>query len=382
MYKRILMIADSASFWTKNYVLNLLVAQGWEVVIFPIWEESEEMNRFYAEHGVTVYHDAHRLPVIRHIPRLRMWARIYLNAKALQKLGPFDVVHNHILSQRDLALGYLVHRRNPKSSWLASFWGSDLLRVSVRSIRQLRFFLKRCDHVTTNAESAMPVMRKTFSEDIVQKTTVTYFGQHIYGTIDTLKANTDKRACKEYFGLNPDQPVLALGYNASPTQHHLEMLDAIGRLPADVTRDWALVLQITYGSNDPAYLTQLKNAAQALLCRTLLLTDPMDETECAYLRIAADVYVHAIPTDFLSATLREYLYAGAQVLCGDWLPYPEFRSLGIEMIPFSTFGQLEQRLPEAVQAPISQAQLAKRLLLKGMFSWEAVGEKWNALYHK
>ena len=47
---------------------------------------------------MTVYRDPHRLPVIRFIPRVRMWARIALNARDLAKYGPFDVVHNHYLS--------------------------------------------------------------------------------------------------------------------------------------------------------------------------------------------------------------------------------------------------------------------------------------------
>lgn len=70
-----------------------------------------QFDEYYREHGVTVYKDSHRLPVIRFIPRVRMWARIALNARDLAKLGPFDVVHNHYLSQRDLALGQRIARR-------------------------------------------------------------------------------------------------------------------------------------------------------------------------------------------------------------------------------------------------------------------------------
>ena len=382
MRKKILMIADSGNFWTKNYVMNLLVKNGWDVVIFPIWDENAEMNHLYAEHSVTVYHDAYRLPLIRHIPRLRMWVRIYLNARKLNKLGPFDVVHNHILSQRDLALGYLIKRQNPSAKWIASFWGSDLLRVSSRAVRRLRFFLKRCDHVTTNALSALPVVKEKFPETVYQKTSATYFGQNIYQTLDTIMAQSSRRTCKEHFGLNPDHPMIALGYNASSTQRHLDMLQAIGSLPKDTIRDWTIVLQITYGSDDSRYLQAVREAVQVLPCSALLLTDAMTEEECAYLRVATDVYIHAIPTDFLSATLREYLYAGAHVLCGKWLPYPEFQSLGIEMISFADFGQIAPLLAEAVKRPISGNQQQKRLGLKDMFSWDAVAADWFSLYSR
>ena len=88
MRKRILMIADSASFWTKNYVMNLLVANGWDVVIFPIWAENEEMNQFYREHG---RHRISRLapPAVRFAvsPRLRMWARRLRKRQSPAKAG-------------------------------------------------------------------------------------------------------------------------------------------------------------------------------------------------------------------------------------------------------------------------------------------------------
>ena len=195
-------------------------------------------------------------------------------------------------------------------------------------------------------------------------------------------AQSGRRACKERFGLDPDHPVIALGYNASPSQRHLDMLRAIGALPEATIRDWTIVLQITYGSDDPHYLPAVREAVRALPCRALLLTDAMSEEECAYLRVATDVYVHAIPTDFLSATLREYLYAGARVLCGSWLPYPEFQSLGIEMIPFTDFGQIAPLLAEAVKTPISDDQQNKRLGLKAMFSWNAVAKDWFSLYSR
>ena len=91
---KILLIADSDALWTKRAVEYLLLPAGYEIVIFPIWGHKGQFDNFYREHGVTVYRDPHRLPVIRHIPRVRMWARIALNARDLAKYGPFDVVHN------------------------------------------------------------------------------------------------------------------------------------------------------------------------------------------------------------------------------------------------------------------------------------------------
>ena len=129
---KILLIADSDALWTKRAVEYLLLPAGYEIVIFPIWGHKGQFDDYYREHDVIVYRDPHRLPVIRHIPRVRIWARIALNARNLAKYGPFDVVHNHYLSQRDLALGLRVSRRF-HARWVCTFWGSDLLRASDRA---------------------------------------------------------------------------------------------------------------------------------------------------------------------------------------------------------------------------------------------------------
>ena len=154
MSKRILMIADAGSFWTKRYIENLLLPNGWQVVLFPIWEAESQFDSFFRENGVTVYHDRHTLPVIRHIPRLRMWARVAANARALKTLGPFDVIHNHYLSQRDLALGSAVHRAFPEADWVCSLWGSDLLRSTGLELKRMKPYLDQCDHITVH--SALP----------------------------------------------------------------------------------------------------------------------------------------------------------------------------------------------------------------------------------
>ena len=380
MRKRILIIADSTNFWMKNIIMNLLVKNGWDVMIFPIWSENADMNRFYEAQGVTIYHDTHTLPIIRHIPRLRMWARVYCNARKLRNLGPFDAIQNHILSQRDLALGYLVRRQYPNAKWIASFWGSDLLRASNRDLRRMQFFLRRCDHITLNAANSLPVIRQKFGAEIADKTTVTYFGQHIYHTIDTLAAQYDRRACKAHFGIDPESHVIAIGYNASPSQQHLPLLEAIRSLPEEAIRRWTIVLQVTYGSPGPAYLQSLRDATEALPCSTLFLTESMDETECSYLRIAADAFVLASTTDSFSATLREYLYAGAHTFIGSWLQYPEFDAMGIETIPFTAFDQLGTLLAQTAGTPLPPEQMQKRLALKARFSWEAVTQEWNTLY--
>ncbi|MDD3213270.1 MAG: glycosyltransferase family 4 protein [Eubacteriales bacterium] len=380
MSKKILMIADVGSFWTKRYIENLLLPNGWDIVLFPIWDQTGPFDEYYREHGVTVYRDRHTLPVIRHIPRLRMWARISANARSLRRYGPFDVIHNHYLSQRDLALGGALRRAYPKAHWVCSFWGSDLLRSTGLELRRMRRYLAACDHITVHSSLHVRRVREVFGEAEAQKTSLVYFGQTIFADIDRVRATMDKAACKAHFGLPTDKPVICLGYNASPTHRHLQLLKGLQTLPDETLRGWTLVLQMTYGSFDDSYFATVRQAADAMPCHTLILTEFMDGTESATLRLAADAFVLAIPTDAFSASLQEYLYAGAQVLRASWLRYPQLDELSIETTAFSELSQVPALLTEALTRSLTPEEKQNRAMLKQKYSWETVSDGWLKLY--
>ena len=60
--KRILMIADADSFWTRRLMEHLLLPAGYELVLFPIWGDGGKYADFYRANGVTVYHAARHPP--------------------------------------------------------------------------------------------------------------------------------------------------------------------------------------------------------------------------------------------------------------------------------------------------------------------------------
>ena len=145
-------------------------------------------------------------------------------------------------------------------------------------------------------------------------------------------------------------------------------------------RGWSLVLQMTYGSKDNAYFSTVKEAADAMPCHTLVLSEFMDGTESAYLRLAADVFVLAIPSNAFSASLQEYLYAGARVLRAKWLRYPQLEELGISTTEFSELSQVPALLTQALAHELSAEEVEKRAMLKVKYSWDTVREGWLALY--
>ena len=380
MKKRVLMIADADGYWTVKYIERLLLPQGYEVVLFPIWGNQGTNDRFYQDNAVTVYKDNHRLPIIRYIPRLRLWVRISLNARSLFALGPFDIIHNLYLSQRDLALGRALQRRFGGAKWVCTFLGSDMLRSTSLHNQRMKRCLKRCDAVTIVSPHLLDTIRQQYGDTVLQKTKPVYFGQTIYEDIDRARMEADQKVCKSHFGIDPSHKVICVGHNASPAQRQPEILHALGQLPTEEQREITVVLPMTYCANNPAYVTAVKEAAKELSCDTILLTDFLDETENAYLRLCADVFILAIQTDAFSGSLREYLYSGAHVLLGDWLHYPPLTALGIETRAFSDFHQITGLVQEVLWVPISEEEKLRRAKLRDNYSWETVAIDWLKLY--
>lgn len=376
---KILLIADSDALWTKRAVEYLLLPAGYEIVIFPIWGHKGQFDDYYREHGVTVYRDPHRLPVIRHIPRARMWARIALNARDLAKYGPFDVVHNHYLSQRDLALGLRVSRRF-HARWVCTFWGSDLLRASDRALRQMLPYLRRCDRLTVCNERMRDKLRQSCGEELYQKTRITIWGQDGFAAIDGVLSTETREDCRAHYDIWPGNYVVSIGYSADNAQHQLEVVEALSALPKETLSHMTLVLQQTYVKRDPAYMERVRQAAEALPCQAVVLRDFLDLTETARLRLCADLFILAISTDAFAASMQEYLYAGAVFLMGDWLGYPQLDELGIPINRFHEYKELPALIQQAMNGKLQRSTDEQRALLPAHYSWDAVREDWLGLY--
>ena len=376
MPKRMLVLADADGLWTRRYIENLLLPDGWTLVLFPIWGEHGVNADFYKQNGVTVYHDGHALPVIRRIPRLRMWARIAANARDLAKLGPFDVVHNIYLSQRDLALGERLRKRFD-ARWVGSFMGSDLLRSSELAHRRMLPYLERCDAISIQNVADL---ERAYGERFRAKAYERHFGHNSCAYIDRTRAEMSKAQCRAEFGLDADAVVVCLGSSAAPGQQHLLALDAMARCKR--LERVTLVLQLTYGAPSEAYLETVRERAETLGCKLLVLTDYLDDMKSARLRLSADIYIHSVVTDAFSVSMQEYYYAGATVLKGAWLRFPELAQMGITPYEFADFDALAPLLDRAIGGELPPLPQALRAEFPKRFSWDAVREDWLRLYQR
>ncbi len=380
MPKRMLVIADSDALWTKRFLEHIALQAGFEVVLCPIWTHEGKYDDFYAQNRITVYRDQHTLPVIRHIPRVRMWARVWQNVQDLIKMGPFDVVHNHYISQRELALGYHV-ARHFGARWLCCIWGSDFLRASKLDLIRMRPYLQKCYAIHGDFGLLPERIEETYGSDMTKKTRVVDFGHVGYQCIDAVRAQADHAACKAHFGIDPDSFVLCAGYSASSAQQQLRVLEQLAKLPEDTLRRITLVLQQTYCMDDPEYVEKTRAFAAALPCKTVVLTEFMNDVETAWLRLASDMFILSITTDAFCATLSEYIYAGAIVVRGDWLVYQQLIDMDIELPTFHNFDEIPEIVCKGLDGRLTGLPQSERERFPALYSWDAVRPEWLKLYN-
>jgi glycosyltransferase involved in cell wall biosynthesis len=379
--KRILLIGDPDSLWIRRYIENVLHPAGWETVVYPIYGWKGAWREEYARMHVTVDAGGRNLPVLRHIPKVRMWTGIHANAAALSKLGPFDAVHCHYLSVADLALGCEMAKRHG-APLTATFWGSDLLRAEPSVLRRMEKYLARCTAVTVFNREHKERIRALYGDKLAEKTHVLDFGEGVFPPIDRVLAEGGHAAAKAHFGIAPERLTVAIGSSASRAQQQLEALRGLGQLDKAFLQRVTVLLQHTYAHDDPAYEAEVRTLAESLPGECVVLTDFMNDEESAYLRCAADVYLHTIRTDAFSSSMKEYLYAGARVAYGSWLTYPALQELELPVRSFDRFEDLPALVQDAFNGDWQPLDEAARQRLGSVCTWESLAKQWLALYER
>lgn len=376
---RILLIGDPDSLWIKRYVENVLHPAGWHTVIYPIYGWKGGYGEAYARMNTIIDKDEHRLPVIGRIPKVRMWARICANAASLKALGPFDAIHCHYLLVADLALGQVMARQQ-NAPLVATFWGSDLLRAEESALRRMAKGLSQCRRISVFNQEHVERIRQLYGEETAAKTVVLDFGEVVFPCIDKVEAQGGRAAAKAHWGIDENQLVVCVGSSASKAQQQLPALEAIAQLDEATLSRITLILQHTYAHDDIGNERKVQTFAKSLPCETLILTDFLNDMESAYLRCAADVYLHPITTDAFSTSMKEYLYAGARVAYGGWLTYPALSELDLPVRQFADFDALPSLLQDALENRWQPLTRQQRDRLGSICKWENLAPQWLGLY--
>ena len=174
--------------------------------------------------------------------------------------------------------------------------------------------------------------------------------------IDYILANKDtinNSEAKRKLGI-ANMFAITCGYNASPAQQHVLMIDAIYKIKDQLPSDLILLFPFTYGG-DEEYKKMIKKHVMDLNLKALFVEEFLEMPDLFNLRQATDLFIHIQITDANSTSVGEYLLCEKKVVNGAWLKYDELEKSGV--IPYfivNDIATLDQDLLAAYKSEMPQ----------------------------
>ena len=399
----ILLAASADSQWTKKYIENVLLPEGHKVTVLST--QNSKFTKFYHENDIQVHTISlnttkklsHVLPlnskknirctydtVKRLFPN---WLKKFVHGMLCQKavarsakhIPTYDALHIHYVTT-GLENLYAPLLEGFRGKVVLTYWGSDLLRNTTQVCNE--GLLKKASAIVFVTEGLKEYFHSIYGSKYDAKTHVIDFGVSVYDVLDSIAQNEHEEN-RQLFSIPKTKISIMVGYNASPGQQHLEIINALDKLPEITKSNIHVLLQYSYNyTQDESYYKQISQRLKALSFSWSIIDEYLNDEDTAKLRDSVDIFIHAQITDALSASMLEYLYAGTIVLNASWLKYYELETRGIQYLQFDSFEQLSS----IVEGLISNQNFDKRNIkvnrttLRALNSWTAVKAKWLNLY--
>lgn len=380
--KKILLIGNGNSIYIKNFIQYILIPYNFRICLFTDLLENKKHKSFYCENKIDVIERKRTFPLIKNIPLLRVIEDVWQIKAYIKKSGQTDIAHIHYASRLNAFLIPFLKHRGCKT--LITYWGSDLLRKGKRYVKSLKRFLAYTDIITFNTKESVKIFNKIFHNKFAEKVYNVKFGSTLFELIDENKISESPQEAGKNIQLPQNKMIIVCGHTRSKEHRQLEVLKQINRMDTEILKNLCIVFPMTYGQSDEVYEKELADYSKHVPCKVRFYREYMSEEDIARLRRSADIFIHAQTSDAFSATLQEFLYAGAVVLNGSWLKYPDLMEAGVKYFEFDGLEQLPDKLQALISGfgEIKDTMRSNRDKIRRLASWEVVAGQWIKLYQQ
>lgn len=237
---------------------------------------------------------------------------------------------------------------------ICSFWGSDLLRMNGLFKPIVKRWLDKADAITIQDRTIMKTaFHGAWGDSYDCKLHGVLFDIE-NREIDKLSSTIDVIEAKNRLGIDSRKYTIAIGYNANPNMHHIAVLEQLSKLPLNVLEGIHLIFPFTYPKGSDEYRQTVKRCVESMPCSASYFEGWLEEDEVALMRLACDMFVHAQTSDAASASVIEFLKAGASLVNAQWIDYRELKDLGVSYCEFSSFDQLPGIIAQQMSDPNTQ----------------------------
>lgn len=330
---KLLVVGDIGIIFTYEYITEIASRFrdcSVDVLSFaPRRESNEEREKKLNELGCNIFYQP-RYTLFRKNKLFHPFIRIG-EALRYRICKKYDTINIHFPGIDSWAV---CHHASEKSRIITSIYGSDILRANETSLGVIKKVLSKSDAVTVASDYIREQVTQKFAGAFDNKVKIVRYGSNAAEFMHETIEKYTRDECKDYFGFSKDKITVLCGYNGSRMQRHIEIIDLVKKLPREYQSKLFLVFQCSYGF-DESYNKELSAALTESGLSGVIVTDFMQGETLAKFRKSIDIFLNLQPTDVLSATMIEELEAGAVVVKGDWLNYPDLvkRNVFIRSIP-------------------------------------------------
>lgn len=234
-----------------------------------------------------------------------------------QLFRKYDLIDFHSFVESDYP--YMEYCSKNNIPFDITLWGSDIMRASDDKIKRMAEGFDKCRLIKC-AEGLYQKMVQCYGNRYEGKRRNLMFGTSDFDNINRMPDEKIAPIKQALYGDTQGRIIVACGYNGITAQNHLEMIEALNKLPQTLKDTVFVVLQMTY-SAQPKYLQQVRERMEQTDIPFVLLDHFLSEEEIVVVRKTADLVVNIQDTDAFAGSIRAHLYCNSVVLVGDWLPY-------------------------------------------------------------
>ena len=196
-------------------------------------------------------------------------------------------------------------------------WGSDFYRRD-HSAMPLSSIFDRCDRVLVQTDEMKTDLLEIYPLPTT-KIRKCLFGIEPLESLTAMKDISPAKA-KRCLGLPANTFVITCGYNGSPFQNHVTIINQLTSIISRLPANSVLIFPFTYQKNI-GYMSFIQGLLKKSPLTYYFIENFMDSEQVSVLCLATDIFIQIQTTDALSASMREHLFARSIVITGGWLPY-------------------------------------------------------------
>lgn len=341
---RYLVIGDANSMHIYNFTKNFLIPNGYEVHLLTLSTErvKESYRNFYRENGVFLHSIAEK-GYKGLDKKTRFWRVINLLRKMrlMKDVPSVDVCHIHSVYKTSVLMA--LNNKKKYDKLILSYWGGDLLERSSKALKIINKGLEVCDVITVTVKQSFNIFQELYGNMYDNKLYVCRFATVGLECINKLSKTTSRDECRQCYNIPKDKICITCGYSAYREQHQERCIEEINKLPKELKGKLFVIVPMQYGRmHDKEYFARVEAEKEKADFDCVILKEFVPFEMSAKLAIATDIYLHLRDTDAFSNALKEHVYAGSQIIKGDWLKYIELEEMNANVTSIDDFDSLNE----------------------------------------